>query len=202
VSLYNETDGKGIMPTPTIGGVGLIDDHARVLTVRPEAGNVLVLLGESRGHMGQSALLAALFDRAEGPVPPVDFAAEAAAGALVQRLAAGRLATAAHDLSDGGLAVAAAEMALAAGVGVALEAPKALTPLAFFFGEDQGRYLVACAPEGLAAVLAEATKAGVAARAVGVVEGDSVALGDSAVPLAALAEAHGQGFALLMGEAG
>jgi phosphoribosylformylglycinamidine synthase len=151
--------------------------------------------------MGQSALLAALFDRAEGPVPPVDFAAERRAGALVRRLAAAGLARAAHDLSDGGLAVAAAEMALAAEAGVVLEDDASLPQLAWFFGEDQGRYLVACAPEALAAVLAEAASAGVPARAVGRVTGDAVVLGGASVPLVALAEAHGTGFARLMGEA-
>jgi phosphoribosylformylglycinamidine synthase len=179
----------------------LLEDVAQALTIRPRAGDTLVLLGDSRGHMGQSALLAALCDRAEGPVPPVDFAAEARAGGLVRRLAALGLASAAHDLSDGGLAVAAAEMALAADAGVVLEGDASLPPLAWFFGEDQGRYLVACAPERLAAVLAEAAAARVPARALGHVTGEAVVLGGAPVPLAALYEAHGTGFARLMGEA-
>jgi len=194
VSLYNETDGVGILPTPTIGGVGLIDDLARMLTIRPQPGDALILIGETRGHLGQSALLADLFDREEGAPPPVDLEAEAAAGALMLRLAGAGLVSAAHDLSDGGLALAVAEMALAADCGASVEGEG----LAWFFGEDQARYLVACAPEGVSAVLAAA--GAVPARRIGAMGGDAVALGASRAPLAALRAAHAGGFARLMGE--
>ncbi len=194
VSLYNETDGAGILPTPTIGGVGLIDDLSHMLTIAPNPGDALILIGETRGHMGQSALLADLFDREEGAPPPVDLEAEAAAGALVLRLAREGLLSAAHDLSDGGLALAAAEMALAAHCGATV----AGQGLAFFFGEDQARYLLACAPERVAAVLAAA--GAVPAQAIGAMGGDAVALGASRVPLASLRAAHETGFARLMGE--
>ena len=194
VSLYNETDGTGILPTPTIGGVGLIDDLAQMLTIRPRPGDALILLGETRGCLGQSALLADLFDREEGAPPPVNLEAEAAAGALVLRLARAGLVSAAHDLSDGGLALAVAEMALAAACGAAVEGEG----LAWFFGEDQARYLVACAPEGVSAVLAAA--GAVPARRIGAMGGDAVALGASRAPLAALRAAHAGGFARLMGE--
>ena len=194
VSLYNETDGVGILPTPTIGGVGLIDDLAQMLTIRPRPGDALILLGETRGHLGQSALLADLFDREEGAPPPVNLEAEAAAGALVLRLARAGLVSAAHDLSDGGLALAVAEMALAADCGASVEGEG----LAWFFGEDQARYLVACAPEGVSAVLAAA--GAVPARRIGAMGGDAVALGASRAPLAALRAAHAGGFARLMGE--
>ena len=194
VSLYNETDGTGILPTPTIGGVGLIDDLAQMLTIRPRPGDALILLGETRGHLGQSALLADLFDREEGAPPPVNLEAEAAAGALMLRLARAGLVSAAHDLSDGGLALAVAEMALAAACGAAVEGEG----LAWFFGEDQARYLVACAPDGVSAVLAAA--GAVPARRIGAMGGDAVALGASRAPLAALRAAHAGGFARLMGE--
>ena len=194
VSLYNETDGTGILPTPTIGGVGLIDDLAQMLTIRPRPGDALILLGETRGHLGQSALLADLFDREEGAPPPVNLEAEAAAGALVLRLARAGLVSAAHDLSDGGLALAVAEMALAADCGASVEGEG----LAWFFGEDQARYLVACAPDGVSAVLAAA--GAVPARRIGAMGGDAVALGASRAPLAALRAAHAGGFARLMGE--
>jgi len=194
VSLYNETDGVGILPTPTIGGVGLIDDLARMLTIRPQPGDALILIGETRGHLGQSALLADLFDREEGAPPPVDLEAEAAAGALMLRLAGAGLVSAAHDLSDGGLALAVAEMALAADCGASVEGEG----LAWFFGADQARYLVACAPDGVSAVLAAA--GAVPARRIGAMGGDAVALGASRAPLAALRAAHAGGFARLMGE--
>jgi len=194
VSLYNETDGTGILPTPTIGGVGLIDDLAQMLTIRPRPGDALILLGETRGHLGQSALLADLFDREEGAPPPVNLEAEAAAGALMLRLARAGLVSAAHDLSDGGLALAVAEMALAAACGAAVGGEG----LAWFFGEDQARDLVAGAPDGVSAVLAAA--GAVPARRIGAMGGDAVALGASRAPLAALRAAHAGGFARLMGE--
>ncbi len=200
VSLYNETEGRAILPTPTIGGVGLLADHATALGLAPRAGDALVLLGRTEGHMGQSALLADLFGREEGPPPQVDLAAEKATGALVCSLAARGALSACHDLSDGGLAMAAAEMALAAGCGAAVEANGSLHPLPWFFGEDQGRYLLACADSD--AVIAAATEAGVPARLVGAAGGEALRLGAASVALSALRAAHEGGFAQLMGEAG
>ncbi|MGF1554218.1 MAG: phosphoribosylformylglycinamidine synthase subunit PurL [Paracoccaceae bacterium] len=198
VSLYNETAGAAILPTPTIGAVGLIDDLDRVIRMAPRAGDALVLIGETTGHLGQSALLWELAGRAEGPPPPVDLDAERRAGELVRALgAAGRIA-AAHDLSDGGLALAAAEMALAAGVGMRIDDHLDLAPLAWFFGEDQGRYLVATTePE---AVVADALEAGVPAMVVGAAGGEAVTLGGESVGLGALREAHEGALGRLMGE--
>ncbi|SHN56419.1 phosphoribosylformylglycinamidine synthase subunit PurL [Oceanicella actignis] len=202
VSLYNETDGQAILPTPTIGAVGLLEDVARAIRMAPAAGDALVLIGETRGHLGRSAYLAELFGREEGPPPPVDLAAERRAGELVRALGAEGLARAAHDLSDGGLAVAAAEMALAAGVGATLDGPpEGMTPAAWFFGEDQARYLVSCAPEALEPLLARARAAGVPARRVGAAGGDAVALGGARVSLADLRAAHEGGFARIVSEA-
>ena len=179
VSLYNETDGRAILPTPTIGG-GRADRQrsTRLIRMAPRAGDRLLLVGETRGHLGQSALLAELFGREEGDAPPVDLAAERAAGEFVRAANAAGLVAAAHDLSDGGLALAAAEMALAGGVGVTLVADEALDAAAWFFGEDQGRYLLACAPEAVAALVARGGEAGVAVREVGRVGGDAVRLGE------------------------
>jgi phosphoribosylformylglycinamidine synthase subunit PurL len=188
VSLYNETEGRAILPTPTIGGVGLIRDVGAALRMAPAAGDALALIGRTRGHLGQSALLADVFGREEGPPPPVDLEAERRAGELVLDAAGAGLVAAAHDLSDGGLALAAAEMALAGGVGVLLDADPLLSPLGWFFGEDQGRYLLATrAPEALAE---RAAAAGVPCRIVGRAEGARLALGDVSVPLEALRRAH------------
>jgi phosphoribosylformylglycinamidine synthase len=169
-----------------------------MIPMAPAEGDALVLLGETRGHLGQSAWLWDLHGRAEGDAPPVDLDAERRAGELVRSLKARGLITAAHDLSDGGLAMATAEMALAGGVGVTVETDPALSPAAWFFGEDRGRYLVASTdPE---AVLAAAGKAGVPARKLGTTGGDTISLGTSEVPLATLREAHTTGFTRLMGE--
>ena len=198
VSLYNETEGRAILPTPTIGAVGLLASLDQLIGVAPAAGDTLVLIGETAGHLGQSALLAELFGREEGDAPPVDLDAERRAGLFVRAAKAAGLLTAAHDLADGGLAVAAAEMALAAGAGVEIEADESLAPLAWFFGEDQGRYLLGTRdPAGL---LALAATADVPARAVGRVGGAAVALGTDAVPLAELRAAFEDALPRLMYE--
>jgi phosphoribosylformylglycinamidine synthase len=198
VSLYNETEGRAILPTPTIGAVGLLRSLDEIIRMAPGPDQALVLLGQTRGHLAQSAYAWELFASAEGPPPPVDLAAERAAGELVRALHGLGLITAAHDLSDGGLALAAAEMALAAGIGVALDADPALAPAAWFFGEDQGRYLLATTDPD--ALLAQARAAGVPALIVGRTGGDRVRLGTSEVSLAALRQAHETGLPRLMGE--
>ncbi|MEM7497077.1 MAG: phosphoribosylformylglycinamidine synthase subunit PurL [Pseudomonadota bacterium] len=201
VSLYNETEGRAILPTPTIGAVGLLEKLSDAIPMAPGEGEALVLLGETTGHLGQSALLWELESRAEGAPPPVSLEAERRAGELVRTLKAAGLITAAHDLSDGGLALAAAEMALAAGTGAALDPAAALDPLPWFFGEDQARYLLAAVPGDVDAVLAEAAKAGVPATAVGCMGGESLTLGPEHIPLARLAAAHAGALPGLMGEA-
>ncbi len=198
VSLYNETDGTGIHPTPTIGAVGLLSDVDGLIGAAPREGDVLVLLGETSGHLGQSAILAECFQREEGAPPPVYLAQERKAGDLVRALKAARLITAAHDLSCGGLAVAAAEMAFAAGQGVRLRAHATLDGIAWFFGEDQGRYLLGCAPGDVEALQAQAREAGVAATRVGVVGGPLVALGEATVPLDELQGLHASGLGKLL----
>jgi phosphoribosylformylglycinamidine synthase len=145
VSFYNETNGKGILPTPAIGAVGLIDDLGR--TARLALAGIsqsLVLIGATAGHLGCSAYLKEIAGRREGAPPPVDLAVERRNGDFVRaEIAAGRI-TACHDISDGGLLVAVAEMALAGGIGCTITIPDgALASHAWLFGEDQGRYLMA-----------------------------------------------------------
>jgi phosphoribosylformylglycinamidine synthase len=144
VSLYNETNGQAILPTPAIGGVGLIDDFARRGRIDAlRAGDTLVLIGASAGHLGQSLYLRETLGREEGAAPPVDLAAEKKNGTFVRTLIAEGVIEGCHDLSDGGLACAAAEMALVNDVGVSLGYQGDLSDAAFLFGEDQARYLIA-----------------------------------------------------------
>ena len=202
VSLYNETDGAAIPPTPTIAAVGLLESLDDRIPVGGRKGDVLVMLGATVGWLDRSAWLAELHGREEGPPPPVDLAAERRAGELVISLKNRGLLNAAHDLSDGGMAVAAAEMALASRCGATLAAPRdGLSRAAWFFGEDQGRYLIACPPSAALDVLEAATEAGVPARQLGTLEGEHLTLGASSVPLDALREAHAGGLARMMGEA-
>jgi phosphoribosylformylglycinamidine synthase subunit PurL len=143
VSLYNETNGRAILPTPTIGGVGLLDEFTKSMTVAFKAeGEAILVIGETRGWLGQSLYLRDICGREDGAPPPVDLAAERRDGDFVRDLIRSGLVTAVHDVSDGGLLVALAEMAMASGIGAVAEAPAGLPPHAFWFGEDQARYVV------------------------------------------------------------
>ncbi len=190
VSLYNETNGAAIPPTPTVGAVGLLPDYGfRAGFGGVKAGDTLVLIGESHGEIGQSLYLRELFGREDGAPPPVDLAAERRNGDFVRGLIrAGRVGVC-HDLSDGGLACAAAEMALASGVGVTLTATSEQHAHLYLFGEDQGRYLIATTDPD--AILEEGHAAGVHAIAAGVAGGDAFASAALfSVPLAVLREAN------------
>jgi phosphoribosylformylglycinamidine synthase II len=143
VSLYNETNGRAILPTPTIGGVGLLEDFTRSMTLAFKGeGDAVLLVGETHGWLGQSLYLREICGREEGAPPPVDLAAERRHGELVRALIRDGLLTAVHDISDGGLLVALAEMAMASRIGAVVEVPPGVPPHAFWFGEDQGRYIV------------------------------------------------------------
>jgi phosphoribosylformylglycinamidine synthase len=193
VSLYNETDGTAILPTPTIGAVGIIRDPETAILGKAREGHVALVLGATRGHLGQSALLAEVFNRAEGDAPPVDLEAERRHGEFIRANHA--LIKACTDLSDGGLALAAFEMAEAAGVGVHLDADD----MATLFGEDQGRYLIACNFDQAEALMTEAGRAGVPLSSVGRFTGDSVRLGRSEAPLAELSALYRGTFGAVFG---
>jgi len=157
VSLYNETNGKAILPTPTIGGVGLLDDFEKSMTLAFKAeGEAILLVGETKGWLGQSLYLREICGREEGAPPQVDLAAERRHGEFVRALIRDRVVTAAHDVSDGGLLIALAEMAMAAKVGAVLEAPSGLPAHAFWFGEDQARYVLTAKDPDAVARLAKA----------------------------------------------
>jgi phosphoribosylformylglycinamidine (FGAM) synthase-like enzyme len=193
VSLYNETNGVAIPPTPAIGGVGLIGDIAHMANLALKGdGDLLLLLGDEAGHLGQSTYMQIMTDRLEGAPPPVDLAAERHVGDLVRGLVMAGATSAVHDVSDGGLLVAIAEMALAGGKGVTLEAPPSALPAhASWFGEDQARYVVAASPEKVDAIHKAAAVAGVPVRLLGTVGGDAIALpGETALTLLALKTAH------------
>ena len=177
VSLYNETDGVGILPTPTIGAVGLMTSADQMIGTVAQSGDTLVLIGETTGHLGQSALLKELFNREDGDAPHVDLKAERAAGEFIRAMQADKRITAAHDLSDGGLALAAADMAFAADCGVSVSEGDT----GWFFGEDQARYLLATSQAD--AVLAAAEAAGVPAQIIGRFEGEVISLGAATLPL-------------------
>jgi len=189
VSLYNETDGSAILPTPTIGAVGLLDNVADVIAGLPRDGDLALVIGTTHGHLGQSALLAEAFGLETGDAPPVDLTAERAHGEFLRANRAH--VSAATDLSDGGLALAAFEMAEAAGLGLTLTT----ADIAQLFGEDQARYLVAATEAQAQALQTAATAAGVPLAVVGRFGGDHITLGDDSAPLAELSTVYRSAFA-------
>jgi phosphoribosylformylglycinamidine synthase II len=193
VSLYNETNGISIPPTPAIGGVGLIPDIAGMATIAlKHEGDVLLLIGPEGRHLGQSLYQELATGKTEGAPPPVDLVAERRVGDFVRGLIREDRVSAVHDVSDGGLLVAIAEMSLSGAKGVALEAaPDGLAPHAAWFGEDQGRYVVAAAANEVARILQDAAGTGILARIVGKVTGDALKLpGEAPLSLQSLGDAH------------
>ncbi len=186
VSLYNETEGKPILPTPAIGGLGVLEDAAQAVGYALAPGLDLVLVGATEGWLGQSLWLREITGREEGAPPPVDLAAERRHGDFVRgEILAGHVA-ACHDAADGGLLIAVAEMALAGDTGVHLEPGG---DAAFWYGEDQGRYILATSDP--AALLARAAAAGVPARRIGGSGGTSLTLPDGdTISLAELRRLH------------
>ena len=182
VSLYNETDGAAILPTPTIGAVGLIDDAEHAITGVPREGHVLLMLGAAEGHLGRSALLAEVFNRSDGDAPHVDLEAEKAAGDFIRDNR--DWITACTDISDGGLALATYEMAEAGDVGAVLS----VTDTPGLFGEDQGRYLIACNFDQAEALMGAAAKADLPLVTVGKFTGSDLVIGTSSAAVAELRE--------------
>ena len=192
VSLYNETNGQAILPTPAIGGVGLMKDVTKHASVPFKGeGQAILLIGDSKGHLGQSIYVREVLGREEGPAPAIDLKVERRNGDFVRGLIeAGRLATV-HDVSDGGLAVAITEMAMSSGIGARVAMPGTGSRTGFWFGEDQARYVLAVPPGEAERVLSEAKLAGVPAQRLGETGGTLLQFDSEAgVSVAALKTLH------------
>jgi phosphoribosylformylglycinamidine synthase subunit PurL len=188
VSLYNETNGQAILPTPTIGGVGLMRDWRKMATVRfKKQGDAILLVGAKGSHLGQSIYLREVTGREDGPPPPVDLTIEKKNGDFVRGLINDSAVTAVHDISDGGLASAVIEMALAGDLGAELT----INDHHELFGEDQARYVLTCAPKDVAKIITQAHVKSVDIVRIGNVScsGD-VNFGGTAITLAELRDAH------------
>ncbi|KAB0680877.1 phosphoribosylformylglycinamidine synthase subunit PurL [Aureimonas leprariae] len=202
VSLYNETHGAAILPTPTIGGVGLIEDRtktARIGGMRP--GDALFLVGEEGSHLGASIYLREIEGREDGAPPRVDLEAEKRNGDFVRGLIRSGTVSACHDLSDGGLAVAMAEMCIASGVGAEITVGENRTQAhALLFGEDQARYILAVPMDRIVEISALKATAGVLFRRLGMAEeGGRLRIDDVVdVPVADLTVAHESWFPAFM----
>ena len=200
VSLYNESKatggGSAILPTPAIGGVGLMQDHEKMATIAFKAeGEAIFVIGHSHGHLGQSLWLRELHGREEGPPPPVDLATERRHGEFVRQLVEQGRLSAVHDVSDGGLLVALAEMSLAGGIGCTLMSD-IYEGAAEWFGEDQSRYIITVAD--VDSIIEALTQAGIFFELIGrtggaaiVIESNdgSVIFDQDMIPLTTLREA-------------
>lgn len=175
VSLYNETNGEGILPTPTMAGVGLIADWhkmARIDGMKDD--DIILLVGRCGSHLGQSIYLRDILGKAEGTPPPVDLAEEKKNGNFVWKLIENNEVAACHDLSDGGLAIALAEMVIKSGRGVKIKLTGKTPAHAELFGEDQARYLIAVNSEKLDQLKQQAKDSGVELTELGTVVGDKL----------------------------
>ncbi|NOZ43337.1 MAG: phosphoribosylformylglycinamidine synthase subunit PurL, partial [Alphaproteobacteria bacterium] len=193
VSLYNETNGTGIHPTPTIGGVGLFKDYRNMVTMAPQQdGEILLLVGDTRGHLGASLYLTVIEGREAGSPPPLDLDVEKKNGDFVRaQINAGNI-SACHDISDGGLYVALAEMAMAANRGMTVTVDNGDIPLhAYAFGEDQARYILSVPADRAENILAKAGESGIDIKLIGQVEGKIFKIDTIlTLPISELVEKH------------
>ena len=204
VSLYNETNGQGILPTPTIGGVGLLADVTKSVTLAfKNQGDAILLIGETKGWLGCSAYLATICGREDGAPPPVDLELEKHTGAIIRMMIETGRVNAVHDLSDGGLAVGLAEMAMAGNIGAMFSLTSSkMAANALLFGEDQARYLVTCKVEDAAEIEHQLNGIDVPTLFVGVVGGSALMLPNEApISLDELRAAHEGWFPAYMGAA-
>ncbi|MEP6342576.1 MAG: phosphoribosylformylglycinamidine synthase subunit PurL [Maricaulaceae bacterium] len=193
VSLYNETNGVAIPPTPAVGGVGLIPDTSFVSSLSgAKEGDVLLLIGDMKGWLGASLYLREIEGREVGSPPPVDFEDEIRNGDYVRKLIRLRRVNAVHDCSDGGLAMAAAELCLSSNVGAKLTNVNPDIPShAYMFGEDQARYLMAVEPNSANPILSTAAGSGISVQKIGTVGGERFQIADKVdVSLSKLRSAH------------
>jgi phosphoribosylformylglycinamidine synthase len=186
VSLYNATGADPILPTPAIGAVGLIEDATKTARIAfPDPGLTILLVGDNTGEIGQSIYLREIHGIEKGAPPEVDLKIERRNGDFVRGLITSAAALACHDVSDGGLLVALAEMAMAGGIGATLELP---ADPAILFGEAQARYIVVTATPEF--VLSKAGAASVPVSRLGVTGGAAFVLNGESIDVAALKSTH------------
>lgn len=202
VSLYNETNGEAILPTPTIAGVGLLNDWSKMVTISGmQNGDSIILVGNCGSHLGQSIYARDILNIDAGAPPPVDLQLEKKHGQFVRDVIHNGFVHAAHDISDGGLAIALAEMVIKAEKGIKVKLSNKSPHHAELFGEDQGRYLLAVKPDALNSLKEHAQTHAVSLIELGQVEGDSLHIdGIFALSVESLTQAYENWFPQFMGE--
>jgi phosphoribosylformylglycinamidine synthase II len=198
VSLYNETtignSVSAVQPTPAIGGVGILKDvNTRMTNAITQSGQHVLVIGKTAGHLGSSLYLREICGREDGPPPSVNLHAEHDHGNFVRSLIVSGRISACHDVSDGGLLVALAEMCLLKQIGLEISFPDHIPSHAFAFGEDQGRYVVVCDPAMSQSIMDEATSKNIPVLLLGSTGGDAVVIQQIArIPLSSIHEFHSQ----------
>ncbi|MCZ2204393.1 phosphoribosylformylglycinamidine synthase subunit PurL [Bartonella sp. A05] len=202
VSLYNETNGEAIPPTPTIAGVGLLNDWTKMATISGmQYGDIIVLIGSCGSHLGQSIYARNILNIDAGAPPPVDLQLEKKHGQFVRDVIHHGFVHAAHDISDGGLAIALAEMVIKAEKGIKAELSNQSPCHSELFGEDQGRYLLAVKPDALNSLKERAQTNTVPLIELGTVEGDTLDIkGILTLSVSKLTHAYESWFPEFMGE--
>ncbi|EJF84732.1 phosphoribosylformylglycinamidine synthase 2 [Bartonella elizabethae Re6043vi] len=202
VSLYNETNGEAILPTPTIAGVGLLNDWSKMVTISGmQNGDSIILVGDCGSHLGQSIYARDILNIDAGAPPPVDLQLEKKHGQFVRDVIHNGFVHAAHDISDGGLAIALAEMVIKAGKGIKVKLSNKSPHHAELFGEDQGRYLLAIKPDALNNLKEHAQTHAISLIELGQVEGDSLHIdGIFALSVESLTQAYENWFPQFMGK--
>jgi len=193
VSLYNETNGTGIHPTPAIGGIGLLEDSSKMITMAAKNdGDVVMVIGHSKGHIGCTEYLNVIEGREEGAPPPVDLELEKKNGDFVRGQILGGAINACHDISDGGLFIALAEMSMATGKGMDVSINYGDIPAhAYGFGEDQARYVICASSSDAEGIISAANAAGVAIEKIGIISGTDLNVANSFnVAVSDLLDAH------------
>ncbi|MEE8294078.1 MAG: phosphoribosylformylglycinamidine synthase subunit PurL [Sphingomonadales bacterium] len=201
VSFYNETNGVGVKPTPGIGGVGILNDSTKIADIRiKREGDAIILVGETKGHLGASIFLKEIIGKEEGAPPPVDLELEKKNGGFIRGLIQSGEVDTCHDLSEGGLVAGLADMALAGEIGVQVDPDMGSIPAhAFLFGEDQGRYLISVPSEKAGDILEKAGRAGVSAKKIGHSGGEALKVGEKIdISLDKLRSAHENWFKTYM----
>ena len=194
VSLYNETDGRPILATPTIGTVGLIKSMDKLILIKANTTDCLYLIGENPGHLGQSALLKEILGisgKEAGPAPEINFAKEIETAKLINELNAESNIVGGNDISDGGLMLAAAEICMRNNLGIKIEASGSDIP--WLFGEDQGLYLIVCAERNQINLQETSKRLRVHCQKLGVFGGDLIEIGRDQISLSELKKLHETG---------
>jgi phosphoribosylformylglycinamidine synthase len=191
VSLYNETSGVAIHPTPAIGGVGIIADVTKTMgNAFVNNDETIIVIGETKGHIGASVYLREIEGREDGTPPPVDLKTERKNGDFIRKLIEDKKITACHDISDGGLYVAIAEMAMKNGIGADLKIDTNLPKFAYLFGEDQGRYIITTKASDVAGILRIATENGIFSEEIGKTGGKSINMDGNSIDILELVNIH------------